>query len=217
MNSLNDPKYRIPQWFSDIDQAQGQLIEATFNFFKQNQPIHSLVNKKSFQLMDLNHFADCIVACRHIRSASSSTKVYHDLLSGNALPGIILAILFPEVEVVFVDDDTKKIEFIKSMLLSVKIQNLKFLNSRIEKIPSGTIQVGIFRGNADLSRTLMTVKDAISEGGFIFHIKSDNWKNEIVQMPSQIFSIFDTQLLLDYKLPESSLVNSVVISKRLKS
>lgn len=208
--------WRIPSWFPQIELNQLNKLNIVYDSYLAHQKSLNLFSRKTFLSFDQFHFADCILAATHIRDSSFDVEVYHDLFSGNGLMAFVFACLYDDVHVHSFEMDSLKIKFMNGLIKTAQLDNLKIISQKPESYSNDSIQVAIIRGSAPLSQTLLALKDKIAVGGNVFHIKSEDWKNEIVQMPSQLFSIFETSLLYEYHLPESHVVSSVVISRRLK-
>lgn len=215
MKPTKEPNWRISLWFPEIEQEIVTKLKEVYDLVVYNQPVLNLVNKKTLPILDLVHFADCIIAARHVRASSFEHNLYYDLYSNNGIASFVFSILYPDINIVIVEPDGRKADFMKAVITRCNLTNLRIVISTIEKLPSESIECCFFRGNLELSKSLLMTKDKVKKNGLVFNLKSDNWKNEIVHMPSQIFSIFDTELLLDYSLPDSGPVSSIVISKRI--
>jgi 16S rRNA (guanine527-N7)-methyltransferase len=102
----------------------------------------------------------------------------YDLGSGNGLPGLVLAILHPEVKVVGVDTDERKVSFLKAFAIKEKILNFSALKQSVETLGKGQ-NIYIARGFASITESLGKM-DGISEPGSTFyHFKSQNWRSEL--------------------------------------
>lgn len=216
MSSSQGPNWRIPIWFPQIELKKLNKLNIVYDSYIAHQRSLSLFSRKSFLSFDQLHFADCILASNHIRDSSFDVTDYHDFFSGNGLLAFVFACLYDDVQVHSFEMDSLKIKFMNGLIKTAQLNNLTIISQKPESYTNDSIQVAFIRGSAPISNTLLALKDKIIVGGSAFHIKSEDWKNEIVQMPSQLFSIFETNLLHEYKLPESQAVSSVVISRRLK-
>lgn len=216
MSSSQGLNWRIPNWFPQIEPTNIDKLKIVYDSFVIHQKSLNLFSRRSFPNFDQLHFADCIIASNQIRDSSFDVEVYHDFFSGNGLMAFIFACLYEDIQVHSFEMDSIKVKFMNRLISEAQLNNLKIVSHKPESHPNDSIQVAFIRGSAPISHTLLAIKDKIVVGGSVFHIKSEDWKNEIVQMPSQLFSTFETNLLNEYKIPESAVVSSVVISKKLK-
>jgi 16S rRNA (guanine527-N7)-methyltransferase len=65
--------------------------------------------------------------------------------SGNGLPGVIFSILDPKKPIVLLDNDKKKVEFLKTVAyrldLNVKVKLESIVDFKVDSIPRGTVFV----------------------------------------------------------------------------
>ena len=69
---------------------------------------------------------------RHANLAANASLL--DVGSGAGLPGVVIAICCPDVQVTCVDAVAKKVAFIKQAALALKLPNLTGLHARVEAI-----------------------------------------------------------------------------------
>lgn len=205
--------WRVPEWFPGIDSDKLSKLEAYFKELLRFNKAINLVSPNSLRSADRDHFADCILACDYISEAINGRKVF-DLGSGNGLPGIVLGIMFPEVQVVLVDSDTKKVEFIKHVIDHLDLLNVQAMVARIEELAPGTIECAVSRGFASLPRAMMLTRKLFVQGGDYFHMKGDGWATEFASIPSQLCQFWDPQAYCEYSLPEKN--NRMAVVKTTK-
>ena len=86
-----------------------------------------------------HHLLDSLAVIRPLRKQLTSVDrpgrvSLLDVGSGAGLPGVIIAICCPMVDVICVDTVAKKVAFIKQAALSLKLPNLTALHARVETI-----------------------------------------------------------------------------------
>ena len=59
---------------------------------------------------------------------------YADIGTGSGIPGIIIATLFPHMEAVLIDANSKKTEFLKKVCVQLGLDNVTVLYGRIEEL-----------------------------------------------------------------------------------
>ena len=55
-----------------------------------------------------------------------------DIGTGAGLPGIVLAICFPDIEFVLLDSNAKKTRFVQQVILELKLTNVSVCHNRVE-------------------------------------------------------------------------------------
>lgn len=75
------------------------------------------------------HLLDSLSVIDHVREAGDN---WLDVGSGGGMPGIPLAILFPERQFTLLDSNGKKTRFLTQVKLELKLANLQVIHSRVE-------------------------------------------------------------------------------------
>jgi len=214
-----DPKAveaRFKKWFPDLS---GEIITRLVAYQSELLAVNKTINlvpSGTSRNAEAVHFADSIYACRLIRPQllKNNAPIY-DFGSGNGLPGLIFGILFPDVRVILMDRDSRKLEFCKSMASKLKLENVTFQSGGIEDLPVQSVVNAVTRGVAPLQRALLVARKQVVKGGRLFHLKDDGWANELAQVPSQLFTFWSPSLLGQYKIPETSNEMAVVVTDKI--
>src|SRR5579859_5269122 len=77
------------------------------------------------------HFGESLFAARHIL-AEGPVKTAIDLGSGAGFPGVPIALLAPEVEVTLIESNQKKSTFLKELIYTLELRNVKVFSGRAE-------------------------------------------------------------------------------------
>ena len=75
---------------------------------------------------------DCLAVVPAVERALPQGGRVLDVGSGGGMPGIPLAILFPESQVTCLDSNGKKTRFLTQVKLELKLDNLQVIHSRVE-------------------------------------------------------------------------------------
>lgn len=206
---------RIAKWFP---QLAAPTIEKLSKFndelLKFNKTIN-LVSEQTLKKADVVHFADCIHATTLIEKHISPDAPLYDYGSGNGFPGIVMGILFPKVQTILVERDTKKAEFLKHVRSLLGLDNVEVKAVDTEDLPAGSVQNAMARDYAPLHKLLLSARHSVKAGGQFFHLKTDSWPQELASVPSQLFTVWDPSLLGQYSLPEAGGTMAVVITKKI--
>ena len=93
--------------------------------------IYNMTSIKKFDDMLEKHLFDSLSVARFIKGDSTV-----DVGTGGGLPGVVLAILYPEHKFTLVDSIGKKISFLKNAKRTLKLYNVEPVNIRIEQFES---------------------------------------------------------------------------------
>ncbi len=209
----NNALWRVPSWFPDLDAA---TLNALSHFHRELLKFNSKVNlisRNTERDADEQHFADCISAAFVLKGKGLSGVLF-DFGSGNGLPGVVCAILLPNVRVKLVESDSRKVEFLKHLIAVLKLENAETLLSRIEAVSTDGASSVICRGFANVSKTVLACNRILKSGERIFHMKGSSWSTEIAAMPSQIVSGWAPELVGEYSLPVTQIRRSIVCTTR---
>ena len=108
-----------------------------------------------------------------------------DVGSGGGLPGVVLAICMPELNVTCVDTVAKKAAFVQQVAVSLKLPNLRGLHARVESLVD-PYQVICSRAFASLPDFVTWSRSALAEGGVWMAMKGKHPQDEIDALPADV-------------------------------
>ncbi|OEZ33427.1 ribosomal RNA small subunit methyltransferase G [Francisella endosymbiont of Amblyomma maculatum] len=119
LNQLNiqATDIQITQWLDYL-----KLLE------KWNK-VYNMTAIKNINDMLVKHLFDSLVVAKYIKGNSTI-----DVGTGGGLPGVVLAILYPQHQFTLVDSVGKKIIFLKNVKKTLGLANIQPLNSRVENL-----------------------------------------------------------------------------------
>ena len=91
--------------------------------------VYNMTSIKKFDEMLDKHLFDSLSVAKFIKGDSTV-----DVGTGGGLPGVVLAILYPEHKFTLVDSVGKKIMFLKNAKRVLKLDNIEPVNIRIEQL-----------------------------------------------------------------------------------
>ena len=115
-----------------------------------------------------HHFLDCLAVIPFIKSSSLL-----DVGTGAGLPGIVIAIIKPDIKVSLIDKVGKKIAFIKRVLAELDIKNVQTHHSRVELMTSEEKYDGIIsRAFSNMGDFVQITKHLLKKQGVWYGMKS---------------------------------------------
>ena len=122
-----------------------------------------------------------------------------DVGSGGGLPGVVIAICCPQIQVDCVDTVAKKAAFVRQVAAGLGLTNLHSLHDRVEKL-SGPYDVIASRAFASLPDFVSWSVGALGAKGVWMGMKGKLPANEIETLPSTV-SVFHVEQLTVPGLP----------------
>ena len=144
-----------------------------------------LTGKEPLNEWLVNHLEDSVKSCRLF----SPDLTYFDIGSGNGLPGIVFSILYPSADITLFDNDSKKIQFLKTIVyrlgLNAKVLEGCLREEEFKTVPRGT--VFIYRAFSPKELTFKTVRALPKFNHFVYSTSSQKF-------------ILDPKKVLEYEL-----------------
>jgi 16S rRNA (guanine527-N7)-methyltransferase len=133
-----------------------------------------------------HHLLDSLTAVAPLsrHTQGQSIKVL-DVGSGGGLPGVVLAICMPELNVTCVDTVAKKAAFVQQVAVSLKLPNLRGIHARVESL-THPYQVICSRAFASLPDFVTWSRSALAEGGVWMAMKGKHPQEEIDALPEGV-------------------------------
>jgi 16S rRNA (guanine527-N7)-methyltransferase len=117
-----------------------------------------------------------------------------DVGSGGGLPGVVLAIMLPELDVTCVDTVGKKASFIRQVAAELTLRNLSAAHARVEDLRLKPFDVITSRAFASLPDFTRLTKHLLSTGGVWMAMKGKVPADEIEGLPSE-WDVFHVEQL----------------------
>jgi 16S rRNA (guanine527-N7)-methyltransferase len=133
-----------------------------------------------------HHLLDSLTAVAPLsrHTQGQPTKVL-DVGSGGGLPGVVLAICMPELNVSCVDTVAKKAAFVQQVAASLKLPNLRGIHARVETL-TDPYPVICSRAFASLPDFVTWSRPALAEGGVWMAMKGKHPQGEIDALPADV-------------------------------
>ena len=139
-----------------------------------------------------HHLLDGLTVIPHISQYSSII----DVGSGMGVPGVIIAIWYPDCKVTALDSNNKKTAFLQQVAIELGIGNLYVVTSRVESyIPEAKFDMAISRAFADTNLFIDLAKHLLCQNGIFMVMKSEKIMNELNKLPKQYkYDCIDVQI-----------------------
>jgi 16S rRNA (guanine527-N7)-methyltransferase len=169
-----------------LSDAQIQHLLAYAALIQKWNKVYNLTALRDPADMLTHHLLDSLTAIAPLSRHSQGQPIHVlDVGSGGGLPGVVLAICMPELNVTCVDTVAKKAAFVQQVAVSLKLPNLRGLHARVESL-TDPYQVICSRAFASLPDFVTWSRSALAEGGVWMAMKGKHPQGEIDALPDDV-------------------------------
>lgn len=149
---------------SGVSRETSERLSKLADLVRAWTPKINLISKSSVGDLETRHIIDSL----QVAEAANNVRAWCDLGSGGGFPGLVVAIVHPEIRVTLIESDQRKCVFLRhasrELGLSVTIRNARIENAE----PTGADIVSA-RALAPLSQLIpLAVRHGSSDARFIF-------------------------------------------------
>lgn len=159
-------------------QALQQLVQYGDLLKEWNQKINLISRKEDAPIIIKHIFHSLLIALHH--SFKDGEKVL-DLGTGGGLPGIPLAIAFPQTQFMLVDATGKKITACQEMIKALGINNAVAVHKRVEELKGLLFDTVLSRQVAPLEQLCGYAEKVLKQNGRLICLKGGNLDKEIAK------------------------------------
>lgn len=182
----------IAQTSLSLTETQLQQCIAYVTLLDKWNSAYNLTSVRNPQEMLIKHVLDSLVIAPHL-----SGEQFIDVGTGPGLPGILLAIYYPEKHFTLLDSLGKRIRFLNQVKLQLNLQNVTPIQSRVEEHqPEQGYDGVISRAFASLNDMLTWCKHLPAANGQFFAMKGAAVQEEIAALPDfvKVMAVKDLQV-----------------------
>ena len=169
-----------------LSDAQYEQLLGYLALIQKWNKVYNLTAVRDPQEMLTHHLLDSLTAIAPlVRHTGGQPAKVLDVGSGGGLPGIVLAICRPELDVSCVDTVGKKAAFIQQVAASLKLPNLRGIHARVETL-TGPFDLICCRAFASLPDFVNWSRGALAEQGVWMAMKGKHPQAEIDGLPADV-------------------------------
>ena len=195
-----------PTALSVTDKQREQLVKLVLLLHKWNKA-YNLTSVRDPMEMLVKHILDSLVVSPYLQGRS-----FIDVGTGPGLPGLPLAIINPDKQLVLLDSLGKRISFIRNALRELELTNVTPVLSRVEEYQPDHLFDGV------LSRAFASLKDMTdwckhlpAENGLFYALKGQYHQDEVCELAD----VFALQQVIELNVPELVGERHLVLIKKL--
>ncbi|RDE18819.1 16S rRNA (guanine(527)-N(7))-methyltransferase RsmG [Motiliproteus coralliicola] len=130
------------------------------------------------------HLLDSLSVVPEIEALQPAPQRIADVGTGPGLPGVVLAIMYPQQQFTLMDSNGKKTRFLQQAKLELGLDNIEIYHGRVEQYPiSEPFDAVISRAFASLEDMLTWTAPLCDQNGYYLAMKGLYPEQELAQMP----------------------------------
>lgn len=178
-----DLKARLNQglglWGLEVTEKQVEQLQVYLQLLQKWNKAYNLTAIKDLDSMLSLHLLDSLSIAPFLKG-----EKFLDAGTGAGLPGIPLAILYPERQFTLLDSNGKRIRFLFQVGQTLKLTNVDEVQARVEGFNPGAKYDGILsRAFASLAEMLDSCRHLLKPDGLFYAMKGKYPEAELSQLP----------------------------------
>ena len=212
MSDSQDPWETLCNWFPDLEEDKWVRLQEYCELLREWNAKINLVSRKDMDRLETKHLAHCLTITQFLRLMPKARLL--DVGTGGGLPGIPLAICYPQAHFTLIDSIGKKVMVVEDMIQKLGLKNIEVRRGRVEELPrKRRYDFVIGRAVTALPTFFGWVSNKISKGSKhspsngILYLKGGDYTEELKTSglhPAKIWN-------LDELLPEAELGEKYLI------
>lgn len=172
-----------------LSDAEADRLLAYLGLIGKWTKVYNLTALREPEQMLTQHLLDCLAAVPPLRRAlaeqGGSARALLDVGAGAGLPGVVFAILQPELRVDCVDTVAKKAAFVQQVAAELRLGNLRGVHARVESLGQG-YDIVSSRAFASLPDFTTWSRAALKPGAVWLAMKGKEPAEEIAALPPSV-------------------------------
>jgi 16S rRNA (guanine527-N7)-methyltransferase len=150
--------------------------------------IYNLTAVREREAVWAQHIADCLAVLpaldRHL--ATGGVRRVLDVGSGGGLPGVVLALMRPALDVTCVDAVGKKAAFVRQVAGALALPQLHAVHGRVEALRAPPFELVTSRAFSSLADFVRLTRPLLAPGGTWLAMKGKVPADEIAALPADV-------------------------------
>lgn len=167
------------------DAQATQLLDYLALIQKWNRVYNLTAVRDPAEMLTHHLFDSLTVIAPLLRQLGGNAARLLDVGSGAGLPGVVMAICCPQLQVTCVDTVAKKAAFIQQVAVTLRLPNLRGLHARVESL-TGPFDVVSSRAFASLGDFVTWSRAALAPDGCWLAMKGKHPAEEMAALPADV-------------------------------
>jgi len=176
-----------------LSDAQAERLLAYGTLMLKWNKVYNLTALRDPASVLTHHLLDSLAAIAPLQREWAGKGKLLDVGSGGGLPGVVIAIMRPDLEVSCLDAVAKKAAFVQQVAAELELPNLRGLHARVESL-AGSYEVISSRAFASLPDFFNGSMNLLAPGGVWLAMKGKMPTDELAVVPMGV-SVFHVEQL----------------------
>lgn len=171
----------------NLSEKQIDQLLAYLDMIAKWNKVYNLTAVRDPQAMLTQHLVDSLSLLPALRRHTAGQKLrLMDVGSGGGLPGVVVAICEPNMDVTCVDAVAKKATFIKQVAAELRLPNLHGEHSRVEQLKTPAFDLITSRAFASLLDFTTLTRQHLKPEAIWLAMKGQHPTDELAALPSDL-------------------------------
>ncbi|WP_390347593.1 16S rRNA (guanine(527)-N(7))-methyltransferase RsmG [Variovorax boronicumulans] len=176
-----------------LSDTQGEQLLAYGTLMLKWNKVYNLTAVRDPAGVMTHHLLDSLAAVAPLQREWAGKGRLLDVGSGGGLPGVVIAIMRPDIEVSCLDAVAKKAAFVQQVAAELELPNLRGLHARVESL-AGSYEVISSRAFASLPDFFNGSVHLLAPGGVWLAMKGKMPTDELAALPAGV-AVFHVEQL----------------------
>lgn len=164
-----------------IDASQRDRLLDYLGLLSRWNQAYNLTAVRDPAAMVTQHLLDCLAVVPALRRQVRDGARVLDVGSGGGLPGVVLALVVPELQVTCIDAVGKKAAFVQQVAGTLGLRNLAGVHRRVEEL-GGSFDLVTARAFASLADFVRLTRDRLADQGCWMAMKGQHPASELAEL-----------------------------------
>jgi len=213
MSEFKDPWIVLKTWFPDLPNDAWEKLRLYCELLREWNEKINLISRKDMERLEIKHLAHCLTITKFLRLMPKARVL--DVGTGGGMPGIPMAICYPQGKFTLMDSIGKKVMVVEDIIKELKLSNAEAKRGRVEELPpKKNFDFVLGRAVTALPVFFGWVRNKVTKGSRhspangILYLKGGDYSEELKTSgltPSKIWNLDD--LLPEAELGEKYLIH----------
>lgn len=169
------------------DDAQIDTLLAYLDLLGRWNRVYNLTAVRDRSQMVTQHLLDCLTVVVPLsRWSRGQRRRVLDVGSGAGLPGLVIAVLLPALDVTCIDAVGKKASFVRQAAAELGLRNVHAVHGRVESLADSQFDIVVSRAFASLVEFTSLTRHLLAPGGVWLAMKGKLPTDEIASLPGGV-------------------------------